>query len=312
MNKKRYPQIHFDTFIEDLAKGEEINVPEDKREINVCVSGGGMACMYSSGLLAFLYYLEKHNKVKIKHLYGASAGAISCFFYLLFVYKQNIGLNDFNVSKFISDINNILKSKYAKHPYVIDNWMEYIEENISDGFYEYCSNKLFVTIHVIENGFWFVQKTVSVFTSNEHLINILRCSGTIPYVTVPTGSTELYNTEQYAYDGIYPQVVDNTRWTLYVNVIKHNYPLLKRMTICDKSYEPLLIEGVYDIYHFYSGLKPDTENKGVIYYYKNKREKQIDIKNNIEHQLKKRGCLGMGNIINMAVTAVTALIFIIL
>jgi hypothetical protein len=312
----RYPQIQFDSYIEALATKPYVCVPKDKTEINVCISGGGMASMYSSGLLTFLYYLEKHDKITVKHVYGTSAGAISGFFYLLLVYNQTIGYTELNVSRFISDINNNVKDKYAKHPYVIDNWMEYIQENIPVDFYKYCSNKLFITFHVIEYGCLFIQKTVSVYTSNEHLINIIRCSGTIPYITIPNIATRLYNTTQYAYDGIYPQVVDNSRWTLYVNMLYHNYSLTKRISICDKSYEPLFIEGVYDIYHFYSGMKADKENKGVIYYYKKQIGKSSLTNNNnnnnnnniiIENNIKTKN---RGNIVNYMFTGLTVLYYL--
>ena len=170
-----------------------------------------------------------------------------------------------SISDFLHLVNNDLREINKTNKYIVNIWIQLIENIIPPDFYKYCNDKLFITIHTI--GFLSIkQQNISKYESNEHLINTIKCSGTIPYVTVPTCFT-LYNNNHYALDGLFPSIVDDTYKTLYVNSIRYEYPLLHRIYLKEKFYEPIMIESLLDIYHFYKF----GESKKSLYYYEKKK-----------------------------------------
>ena len=270
INQKLFPKLDFEPFIQQLTK--DITIKEvENQHINLCLSGGGMGSMYSSGICGFLLQLIQEKRIKINHVYGTSAGAIAGFFFIL---GMNTHLLEekyrINIGDFIYLVNNDLRKLNVKnHNYIIKSWIELIEEIIPPNFYKFCNDKLFITIHII-NYFSIIQHNISKYESNEDLINTIKCSGSIPYVTIPCFFT-VYKNKYYAIDGLFPCIEDDTYKTLYVNAIRYEYPLLHRIYIKEKFYERIMIESLYDIYHFY---KYGETNKSLYYY--NKKNKNAN------------------------------------
>jgi hypothetical protein len=266
MDKFQFPAINFEEYTLTLAKDIHIDEPENKH-VNICISGGGLAAVYSCGVLAVISELVKQGKLQIHHIYSTSAGALAGLFFIfnlhndLFEEEQKI-----TISKFIHIMNTELKCIYKEQKYIINTWINLIEKYIPKDFYKLCDDRLFITIHVIQNC-GIVQKNISKYESNEHLINIIKCSGTIPYITVPNLYT-LYKNKQCAVDGIFPVIVDMKYKTIYINVLRHPYPIVNRMYLLDKIYEPLMIEGLYDIHNFYKNNKSCS----CLYYYTKRKD----------------------------------------
>jgi hypothetical protein len=256
-----FPPINYEEYTLMLAKDIQIHEPENKH-VNVCISGGGLATLYASGPLSIIAELVKQSKIQVHHIYTTSAGAFAGIFFMfnlhneLFEEEQTI-----TISKFIHMLNTELKCIYEEQKYIMNSWIKLVEKYIPKDFYKLCDDKLFITIHVIEN-FSIVQKNISKYESNEHLINTMKCCGTIPYVTVPELYT-LYQKKECAVDGMFPTIVDNEHKTIYINVLRHPYPTVNRIYLLDKIYDPLLIEGLYDVHNFYKNNKSCS----CLYYY---------------------------------------------
>lgn len=276
---EKYPKLCIEDYVDSLTKDENVCVPPSKENINICISGGGMANMYFAGCASFLTYMVVNKNVKIHDIYGTSAGAISGLLLLLTLYsvknERYCGTEyEMNCSKFIYLVNNQLREKYTNDPYVIDVWVEVLKDMLPPDFYTVCCRRLYITIHVID-GFSIRKKVISEYINNEHLLNTLRCSGTIPFITTKKFASKYFDyltqTEYWAFDGgIFPSVEDLSYPTIYFNTLYVNYSLLSRMRIEDKCYEPLVLEGLYDIYHTYRKDVKTPKNantQNIIYYY---------------------------------------------
>ena len=79
-NYKIIPKLDFEPYIHQLTKDITIDQLENQH-INLCISGGGMGSMYSSGICGFILQLIQQKKIRVNHIYGASAGAIVGFFF---------------------------------------------------------------------------------------------------------------------------------------------------------------------------------------------------------------------------------------
>jgi hypothetical protein len=287
-----HPKISYESFIEELTSNDYIpTIRSEYQTINVCISGGGMADMYVSGIVEFLCYLEKQQKIKIQNIYGTSAGALVGLFFI-WILNNNEFVEDYkmNTSEILNLINNDLVSAYKKNAYVIENWIEMIEKRIPPNLYTFCNDKLYITIHVFEN-YRFNQRTIHQYNSNNELLNILKCSGTIPFITINRISTLIENNQSnpktflHGFDGIYPEIIDNQYQTLNINLFNHHYSMLDRMTIKDSGYDKLMFDGLCDIFKFFHKLShDDTHNlydeKQIISFKKPKTNSETNSKTN--------------------------------
>ena len=246
-------------YVDLLTKDENIHVPKSKENINVCISGGGMANMYVVGCGSFLTYMTVNKNLKIHNIYGTSAGSVAGLLLLLALHslkneKYNNTKYEMNGSKFIYLINNKLYEKYMNNPYIADILIEFLEEIIPPDFYIVCCNKLFITINVIDN-FSIHKKVISKYKSNKHLLNTIHCSASIPFITTKKIISKYFDpftqTKYWAFDGIYPSIENLSYPTLYFDTFAVNYSYLNCMKIVDKCYQSLVFDGLYDIYHTY-------------------------------------------------------------
>jgi hypothetical protein len=262
-------------YIISLTKNENIYVPESKKNINICISGGGMAGIYFAGCASFLTYMTVNKNLKIHKIYGTSAGSIAGLLLILCLHsikneKYHKTKYEMDSSKFIYLVNNRLRDKYINNQYITDIWIEFLEEFIPPDFYIICCNKLFITINIFD-GFTIRKKVISKYKNNKHLLNTIKCSATIPYLT--TNNISKYNnyfteTEYYAFDGIFPVIDDLTFPTLYFNLLSINYSLFNRISVVDKCYESLVYDGLHDIYNIYhKDLIYHKNTHNIIYYY---------------------------------------------
>jgi hypothetical protein len=262
-------------YINLLTKDENIHVPESKKNINVCISGGGMAGIYFAGCASFLTYMTVNKNLKIHKIYGTSAGSIAGLLLILCLYsikneKYHNTKYEMNCSKIIYLVNNRLREKYINNQYITDIWIEFLEEIIPPDLYIICCNKLFITINIFD-GFIIRKKVISKYKNNKHLLNTIKCSATIPYLT--TNNISKYNnyfteTDYYAFDGIFPIIDDLTFPTLYINLLAINYSLFNRISVVDKCYESLVYDGLHDIYNMYHKYLIYHKNiHNIIYYH---------------------------------------------
>ncbi len=74
------PIILYDQFICDLTN--KLIIKPNYQNFNLCISGGGMAAMYSAGIIDFLQNLHHSKKININNIYCTSAGAIAGLFFI--------------------------------------------------------------------------------------------------------------------------------------------------------------------------------------------------------------------------------------
>jgi len=270
MNQLKYPKLSLEDYTQQFITGNNIRIP--KQTINICISGGGLSNLYALGVLFVIHKLKEKNDLDIHHIYTASGGAIISFFILLVMYRDTFEeKHRQNIDDIFCIVNNTLRNKYEKNTYIVDNLMEIIEEFIPPDFYLVCNNKLFITIHTFHNYF-IRHENIHEYTSNKHLINTIKCSCAIPFLTVNTFynfyNDPVSNKKIYSFDGIYPEIMntnnDNNHPILCIDVLFHKYPVINRFRINDKLYDFLPLEGIIDTIKL---LKFSEECK-YIYFYK--------------------------------------------
>jgi hypothetical protein len=180
-----------------------------------------------------------------------------------------------NIDDIFYIVNNNLRKKYIKNCYIVDNLIEIIEELIPPNFYLLCDNKLFITIHTFDNGL-IQHKNIYKYFSNEHFINTIKCSCAIPYFSV-NSFFNIYkdpfnNKSVYSFDGIYPEIIDDTNKILCIDVLFHKYPILSRFQLNENFYEFLPLEGIHDTLQLFKFYK---ECQYVYFYKKNNKIKYI-------------------------------------
>ena len=250
-----YPEIDYENIVKKITEDTDIIIPIDKKKINLCLSGGGITSIYFSGIMNILYNLIQQQKICINHIYSVSGGACLGLYLLLIINRECIEEKyKLTLNKLIYLINNTMRIKYNIEPYVAKNLLETLQKYIPPDFYKVCNNKLFISIHILD-GYIIHKKVVSMYYSNEHLLNTVFCSSSIPYISIPN-CFSIYtdpptNKKYYAFDGIYSPIIDDTNYTLYINIMNYSYPIRNRMRITDKIYDTLMLEGVYDFINFY-------------------------------------------------------------
>jgi hypothetical protein len=233
------------------------------KTINVAFSGGGMAGLYQSGAIGYLIGLCRKKLLSINHVLGSSVGAYSGIITCFMLYD-----NSFTINKLMKIINKQIKND-KENRQLINAWCNLLHKYLPKDIYKFCNNKLFIGIQVQE-GLNFVHKVISNYKSNEHLIDVIYTSMSLPFLTIPTMFKKYkcpYDKKVYnAMDGVFtPDIKDTKYKTLYVNIYKHPYDIKKRLLICEDSYDFLVKEGIHDMYNFFTKNK----TKPTIYYCNN-------------------------------------------
>ena len=246
-----YPKLDFEPYLKGIAAGGGgggssrccVFFPPT---MDVCLYGGGMANVYTAGVLCLLWEIisKSHHQTRIRRIYGVSAGAIAGFF-LVMVFEGKM-----NMSEFIFQINNRLRSAIRETPgnYVTPVWIDYIRSVIPVDFYLRCTGRLYVSYYQLAGSnsskCLFQRVTTCTYSSNEDLIRKLQFSASIPGITVPLFDHHLHM------DGIFPDR-DPSMTTFVVNITRlTDYPMLARIQIKDHHYENIALRGVLDMYRF--------------------------------------------------------------
>jgi hypothetical protein len=263
--------MNHNKYILTLIESEDYSNNIFRRKINVALSGGGMAGCYQSGVIAYLLYLHHKKRLDIGQVYGTSAGAVAGVV-LLYATKNHF----FTIDDFMNMVHTQLLKEYEKErKYIANAWYNILEKILPDDIHLICTNKLHIGIMVQEN-IGFVQKTISEYDSKHHLLDTIFTSMSLPYLTIPTGYKEYlcpFTKKTYtAIDGIFtPEIQDTNCETLYINVFKHNYPLMKRLYPCESSYDFLVKEGIDNIHDFFHKKKQIP----TLYFYKKKYSEKV-------------------------------------
>ena len=245
-------RLLFGQYIKELTESINIDTRYSEhhilnKKINLCISAGGFSSAYGFGIVGYLYELIKAKKLEINHIYCSSSGSILAVYLLLFLNTYS----DYHYTDYLlftlynsyQEINNEKK--------IMDIVVDYLEHVSIPNLYKICNNKLFIGVHYINDYFIPQFKIISKFNSNKELIDCIRASGTIPYIT----SVNFFNyvndpdsnKKLYCFDGIFTQIEDPSIDTLYIDLSQLNYSLIDKISPSDKCVERLVIKGIYDI-----------------------------------------------------------------
>ncbi len=252
--------------------------PENIETFNIISTGGGVAGIYTSGVFGYLYELIKNNKIKLGKIFGASSGALNASFFLVTIflldhpeYLHDYPINNNQAIDYIYRASN----KHKDNIRVAIEYAKILSEIFPPNFYKFCNNKLYVFIHIMT---WYGPKQIVVnkFYSNEHLINTIVASCSIPYITIPSLYTKYYcyetNKTFYAFDGVNPKlltdVINKDDKNLCINLMNYYYPVYYRLFPVDDNFEHLYLRGLCDINKLLIHNIPSK----VIYFKKSKDE----------------------------------------
>ena len=238
-----------------------LGIPTKPRRMNIVFSGGGMSGMYQLGVIAYLSSTRPHTQ--INRIYGTSAGSISAVVFA-FILDTQIAHSAALIDRNMQYMNNHLQREYHnEHRFIINAWRNILRELLPENIHEICTNKVFITMNVFSGG-RFRNKVVSRFASKEHLLDVVHSSMSIPFLTIP-GLWKLYRCPfdgraYVAVDGFFNSYVayddhindqDNETKTLFVNILLHKYPFMKRLHLFETSYESFVVDGIRDAESFF-------------------------------------------------------------
>ena len=250
------------------------------KKINLALSGGGMAGLYQVGVCKHLIELHHSNKLDIVNVYGTSVGAFVGAVFIHHMAKPNT-FND-NMNVFHSICINECKVGNIR---ILSMMRKLCDVMLSDDIHLLCSNKLHIAI-MTKDKRGIRQKVITQYSSKNDLINIITTSAFVPLLT----GSWLYSTyvcpvtkcSYIAIDGIFTPPIENNHYeTLYVNLNKHDYSLIKRMFYFEKSSNIMLNEGYKNSIDFFSNKKEiptlylyergyNTKHKKYLYLFTNK------------------------------------------
>lgn len=247
----------YSSYLLQKAGGDSIltHIPK----LDVVFSGGGISGMYQLGVIA---YLSSHLKpTQIDRHYGTSVGSASAVFSALMAADPS-----FSIDKVMEYINAKFKDEFNReNSYIINAWRNMQRDLLPENIHEICTDKVFITITVIEN-FRLKHKVISRFFSKEHLLDVVHTSMSIPFLTIPGLWKSYYcpfdKHTFKAVDGVFNAAASahrrNNHPTLFVNVVWHNYPFVKRLHLFETSYDSFVVDGMRDVNLFCKGLKSQS------------------------------------------------------
>lgn len=213
------------------------------KKINLALSGGGMAGMYHGGVCKHLLEMYRRKKLDIIHVYGTSAGAFVGAFFIYHMVNPNA-----NVDDFLNTFHTVFKNECKMGNFrILPVWRKLCDMILPDDIHVSCSGKLHVAV-MMKDQRGIRQKVISQYNSKNELIDILSMSGFIPLLTgLSPCATYICPVTKYSYpvvDGIFTPPIENTQYeTLYINLNKHRYPLIKRLFYFEKPMNNLIEEG---------------------------------------------------------------------
>jgi hypothetical protein len=151
------------------------------------------------GLRAFFYWgvyrgLMQQQKWTIERIYGRSSGAIVGAFILCDLPEEDL----VNIYQDVQEANHTL--------YIVDCFYTILAKRLPPNAYAICSGRLFITAAILGC----IPITTSVFRDNVHLLDTIRTSGSLPFIT----TSRLYLADQCPLpilDGCFIDCLGNAR-----------------------------------------------------------------------------------------------------
>ena len=251
--------------------------------LDVVFSGGGMAGLYQLGVVAYMASLIQAgvwSASRVGRIYGTSAGCLSSIFLALVLSDPSSSSDSAgcSVDRIMKHVNANLHHEYAREGRsIVRAWINILGALLPENVHEICSHKVFITINVFDR-FRFKNKVVSRFASKEHLLDVVHTSMALPWLTIP-GLWKTYvcpfeGRSYAAVDGLFnaaPVGAPTPTTTLFVNILVHKYPFVKRLHIFEyERYDWLVIEGIQAAKSVFScGAKKGEPEPERFYFYSN-------------------------------------------
>ena len=228
----------FDSYIEQLIQ----YIPPQNEPIDLIISTGGLAAYYAAGVVSVFAYLQRDKKIKINKIYCGSGGVFTAIPLILSEKYTNLKLNDF-----ISLYSTIINDYNDNNTKIVDSSISKFRDYLTPDAYKLCSNKLY--IYKTELPF-LTKKEVHTFTDNEHLLSCLKASSTVPYLTTKDNYVEIDN-KKFIDCFFLPKIQkEHNIRQVYINLVKYDYPMYKRIFPIDKNIICIILEGILDSYRF--------------------------------------------------------------
>jgi hypothetical protein len=241
-------RINFNEYIKYLNSNFYLH-KDIPTEFNVCINGGGMSASFCIGFIGYLSnYLP--DKIKIHKTAGTSSGAVSALNLLiqndLNLYSVDSYKSYYNIwfEEFIKVEQDLQLNKIKKN--MIDILYDSSFDNLDDNNIKKLSDRLFINAYEI-TPFGLRSKVFSKFETKEDLINILKCSGCIPWITKNDWCHKFKN-KSYI-DGCFfieniSDLFSNQKPILFIDLAKHKMSFNDRMSMSNTYIDCTILEGI--------------------------------------------------------------------
>jgi hypothetical protein len=247
--------IKYDKSLEEIAEKCEWNHPIKK--FNLFISGGGLKCFYSAGILAQIRHLsKKYNRVEISKIFCTSAGSIGAVCFICSYQEDYITVDSFK------ELYELIRENYKKGIKIAESARQFLQQYLPENAHLLCSGKVFITIIEITR-YGPYKKIISEFSSKNDLIDVVIASCSIPHITINSFYTKCRN--MYCVDGVFPIIPIEYKYeeTLIINFTNVDYSYYKTVFPVDLCIDKLIVEGIYDAQEF-----SRTKKSSIIYFKK--------------------------------------------
>lgn len=235
--------------------------------VHLSLSAGGMAAVYMSGVVGYLTELIRQDKIQLRHIYTASAGAITALFVIQSLHYQDHPQHHMSLDTILHYVNEDVRDLNAKGMGITEAYLAVLRQVAPANLYLLCNGRVHISFHVLTIFGGIKRMTINQFASNEHLFACAVASATVPYVSINTWFTSYFcpycKTSYYAMDGLYTDIVDDSLPTICVDLGQLDFPVLQRMFLTDKHCEVWALRGIYDLNYLINYQVPCKS----LYYY---------------------------------------------
>ncbi len=248
---KNDERIKFNNYINHLNQNFNLDL-EVPTNFNVYISGGGMASNYCVGFLGYMSNLIQSNKIRIDKIAGTSSGAYVATLSMGFINQMKI-----DVDTFREEYLKYYQMQQTKSTDLIDSIYDNLYNGLDNKIIPKFNDRLFINATEV-NYLIPREKVFSKFESREDLINILKCSSCVPYIT-KNGLFHTYNGKKYIDGIIVPdelnKLFNNDLPILFINLYSHdmnNFIILNGKIV---SYISDFISDTFDLNEIISDLR---------------------------------------------------------
>lgn len=231
---------YYNSIIESINYDKEICLPSN---IDLVISGGGLGCYYNLIVIIILYKLVKLKKLNIRYIYSVSAGSILSVILLCMIYNENFILD----ADKLREQYDLLKvyTNDNKNNTLLDNMELLLRSILPSNAHEICSSRLYITVNKV-SVFGIYRENISTFHTFDDLMNIIRCSSSVPFCSI-NGLFTKYK-DAYYFDGILPLYKKNEYSILYIEYLIMFYKHLFKPN--DDNIDKLIENGYNEFMEF--------------------------------------------------------------